>query len=168
MYSATLPVFLINIINPLWWLIDVSIKFVLGSLVLFLFESIIKKKLSICFFKKCIIKVLLFSILSNLVGGFYLIIATIICSNISYSGNETIFSMVKSGIYMAINHSDFTYPFAFLFVLSGILLSELFTFFTNYFFTFYFCNISKKRKVIICILLAFFMSPFLLFIKMSY
>ena len=103
-----------------------------------------------------------FSVISHMVGMISLTIISISVDNEYYEGTDLI-KQIKSGIYLATNHSPLDSIWSILFTLFGFLISMVIIFFSNYFISFIQTDFTKKQKAITSLVLSLATAPYIFF-----
>lgn len=140
LYNVLFPIWLLWL-YPLLWLIIIPGNFIIDSLVLLLSMYILKINNKKQFYKKSILKVFLFGMLSDIIGTLYLFLMMFVFE-IGNMGDE---------LYL-------TTP--------GVIVSALMIFIFNYFITFR--KINKKERLKLSIIFAVATAPYTFLIPLNW
>lgn len=160
LYNMILPPFLLLTFIP--WLAALSLigNFIIDSLVLLLISVIIFKRVDGNLYIKSIWKVWAFGFLSDFIGVIYLLIS-IIASDASYKGEDSLLDAISSGMYYAFNHGDSFYNiWSFIYMLSGIIIAAIAIFVFDYFISLKNVGLSKKQRLLSALSFAVFTAPY--------
>ena len=132
LYNVLFPIWLL-LLFPITWLIVIPGNFIIDSLVLIISMNILKIDNKKEFYKKKIIKIFIFGMISDIIGTIYLFIMQFIFE-IGIRGDE---------IYLT---------------LPGMIISTIMIFIFNYYVTFK--NIDKKERFKLSIIFAIVTAPY--------
>ena len=160
------PVFMLIVFHPLMWVASILWHLLIGTLIILTFSKIAYKKFDFDFYKKTIFKSGAFGLLMDFVGG------------VTLTGIFFYFGLLYRSVtydidnqYLSDNafksHLGASYPFLTnigLHICIIIFLVAVFTWLLNYFVTFRKCDMSKKQKAILSVLIAVLGAPYMYFI----
>lgn len=159
LYNMVFPVFMLFAFVPGFWLISLAGNFAIDSIVLIIIMLIMFKKIDWSIYKKTIIKIWIFGFISDLIGSLYLVLMSILHGT-EYMEGKDLLRQIKTGIYLATNHSPHESVWGVIFIVSGILVSAICIFAFNYFISFKRIKISKKQKILSSLSFAIFTAPY--------
>lgn len=148
MYSLVLPIWILLIASPTIWLTILPVNFFVYTLVLIIACNVFKLKNITKIYRKSILKMLIYGIIADLVGGSILLCATKINPDGAFSNVASApFGSWITTVYIAI----------------CIGISAVLAYFFNYKMTFKSLNVSESKKKKIALFIAVFTAPYLFF-----
>ncbi len=167
LYNMILPIFMLYVFAPAIWIISIIGNLVIDSISLIVL-LIIFKKLSFKTYIKTIIPLWIFGFVADFIGAGYLTLMSINTKSDYYVGKEDLLRQIKSGVYLATNHSPFDSLWGVVFILSGILMSSVLIFVFDYFFLINIKELNKKQRIISALTFCIVTAPYTFFLPKEF
>lgn len=152
MYSFIFPIWILLIASPLVWLMILPTNFLIDTLVLIIVCNIFKIKNIITVYKRSILKMLIYGIIADLVGGSILLCAAKINPN---------------GVFNNVTSNPFDSWITVVYISICIIITAVLTYLFNYKMTFKDLKINDDKKRKIALFIAIFTAPYLFFYPAS-
>lgn len=154
--NSYLPPFVLFAIIPVFWIITLSVNFLVDSAILLVIGFILYKKLDFSLYKKSIVKVLISGFVSCFMGVIFLYLINLLISALNSLFNAELLTKINS----AVNQPHFDCAFGLVYVISGIVVAAVFIFVFNYFFSFKKTDFTKKQKITASVVFSIFNAPY--------